>query len=71
MIEHGCNGLLVDFFSPSALATATAELLHDRALARNLGEAARSTILQRFRLESCLQRQLGLMSLVASGDIGA
>ena len=70
VIEHGRNGLLVDFFSPSALAAAIAELLHDRPLAQRLGEAARTTVLQHFNLASCVQRQLALMDLVASGAIG-
>ncbi|MCP9847822.1 glycosyltransferase family 4 protein [Synechococcus sp. Lug-A] len=70
VIEHGVNGLLVDFFSPGDLAAAIAELLGDRARARKLGEAARTTVLQRFRLESCVQRHLALMDLVASGSLG-
>ena len=70
VIEHGRNGLLVDFFSPSDLASAIAELLHDRPLAQRLGEAARTTVLQHFNLASCVQRQLALMDLVASGAIG-
>jgi glycosyltransferase involved in cell wall biosynthesis len=71
VIEHNHTGLLVDFFSPKALATAIAELLSDRALAQRLGEAARATVLKHYRLESCVQRQLALMDLVASGALGA
>jgi len=70
VIEHGRNGLLVDFFSPADLAAAIAELLQDRPLAQRLGEAARATVLQHFNLPSCVQRQLALMTLVASGAIG-
>ena len=70
VIEHGRNGLLVDFFSPGALAAAIAELLHDRPLAQRLGEAARTTVLQHFNLASCVPRQLALMDLVASRAIG-
>ena len=71
VIEDQRNGLLVDFFSPQQLAEAIAELLTDRQLAHNLGQAARETVLSRFRLASCVQRQLALMDLVASGAIGA
>jgi glycosyltransferase involved in cell wall biosynthesis len=71
VIEHGRNGLLVDFFSPQDLATAIAELLANRSLAAQLGTAARETVLQRFRLASCVQRQLALMDLVATGAIGS
>ena len=70
VIEHGRNGLLVDFFSPQELATAISELLANRNLAAQLGTAARETVLQRFRLESCVQRQLALMNLVATRGIG-
>ena len=71
VIDDQRNGLLVDFFSPQELAEAIAELLTDRKLARKLGQAARDTVLSRFRLASCVQRQLALMDLVASGAIGA
>jgi len=70
VIEDQRNGLLVDFFSPQQLAESIAELLNNRKLARKLGQAARDTVLSRFRLASCVQRQLALMDLVASGAIG-
>ncbi len=71
VIEHGRNGLLVDFFSPGDLAAAIAELLADRPWAKQLGQEARQTVLQHFQLTTCVQRQLALMALVASGAIGS
>jgi glycosyltransferase involved in cell wall biosynthesis len=71
VIEDGRNGLLVDFFSPGDLAAAIAELLTNRERARRLGEAARATVLQRYRLETCMQRHLELMDLVAAGILGS
>ena len=70
VIEDGRNGLLVDFFSPGDLAAAIAELLTNRERARQLGAAARATVLQRYRLETCVQRQLALMDMVANGILG-
>ena len=70
VINHGRNGLLVDFFSPGDLASAIAELLTNRERARQLGAAARATVLQRYRLETCVQRQLALMDMVANGILG-
>ena len=69
VIRHGENGLLVDFFSPSDLAVAVAELLQKRERAVALGEAARRTVERRYDLDVCVQRQLALMDLVASGSI--
>ena len=71
VIKHGHNGLLVDFFSPKDLAAAVSELLKNRALAKQLGENARSTVLSRFQLASCVQRHLALIDLVATGSISA
>lgn len=69
VIENGLNGLLVDFFAPQEIAEAITELLNDRTLAKELGQAARSTVIKRFKLENCVQRQLALMDLVASGAL--
>ena len=70
VIDHGRNGLLVDFFDPKQLAEAIAELLTNRNLAQTLGQAARSTVMQRFRLEACVQQQLALIDLVGNRSIG-
>ena len=71
VIQDGRNGRLVDFFEPQQLAKAIAELLEDRKLAHQFGQAARATVLKHYRLADCVQRQLALMDLVASGSIGA
>jgi len=70
VIDDRKNGLLVDFFDPTQLAEAIAELLSHRTLAKELGQAARNTVLQRFELNSCVQRQLALMDLVANRCLG-
>mgnify|MGYP006291013941 CR=1 FL=1 len=69
VIEHGRNGLLVDFFDPEALADSVATLLHDRSLAKELGQRARATVLQNYSLQTCVPRHLALMDLVASGAL--
>ena len=69
VIRHGENGLLVDFFSPADLASAVVELLQDRDRAAAFGVAARSTVQRTYDLDVCVQRQLSLMDLVASGSI--
>jgi glycosyltransferase involved in cell wall biosynthesis len=57
--------------SPPAISPAAiAELLTNRERARQLGEAARATVLQRYRLETCVQRHLELIDLVAAGILG-
>lgn len=71
VIRDGENGLLVDFFSPDALAEAVAELIHDRDRARAFGDAARRSVEQHYDINTCVHRQLALMDLVASGSVGA
>ncbi|MDA7433315.1 glycosyltransferase [Synechococcus sp. AH-601-N10] len=69
VITHGQEGLLVDFFSPAALADSVDTLLCDRVLARELGQRARDVVVKRFSLQACVPRQLALMQLVASGAL--
>ena len=70
IVRDGHNGLLVDFFSPSELADAIADLLRSPERAAVLGRAARETILKDYSLDVCLPRQLQLINLVASRSIG-
>jgi glycosyltransferase involved in cell wall biosynthesis len=69
VVRDGCNGLLVDFFSPAQLAEAVADLIHHPLRARELGAAARQTVLDRFSLECCVPRHLSLLQLVATGAL--
>ena len=69
VIQHGHNGLLVDFFDHQALAESVADLLNNRQLAEELGRNARATILKNYSLEQCVPRHLALMELVASGAL--
>ena len=69
IITHEKNGLLVDFFKPYDLACAISELLDNRKLASKIGLKGRETILQRYELKKCVQEQLNLINLVASGAI--
>ena len=66
VIEHQKNGLLVDFFDSSQLAVAVERLLQNSDFAKKLGENARATILERFELQHCVQRQLDLIHQVAN-----
>lgn len=71
MITDGINGLLVDFFSPKAVAESVIELLKDVKLRAALGAAARKKIVTEYSLEQCLPRQLELISLVANKVVGS
>ncbi len=71
VVSHGRNGLLVDFFSPVALADATCAALADPAAHRGLREAARRTVLERYSLDACLPRQVALVEMMAAGRVPA
>ena len=68
VIEHGRNGLLVDFFSPGEVAETVVRALEDPAAHAPLREAARRTAVERYDLDSvCLPQHLALIDAVASG----
>ena len=71
VIEDGFSGLLTDFFDEKALAERIESMLKDREMAARLGSNARQTVLNSYSLNRCVPRQLGLISLIASGAIGS
>lgn len=64
-IEHGANGLLVDFFSDRELADTVASALEQRRDLTRLRRNARETVLQRYSLQVCLPRQQQLIAELA------
>jgi N-acetyl-alpha-D-glucosaminyl L-malate synthase BshA len=58
IVEDGANGFLVDVKHPEGIAERIIELNDDPELRRRLGEAARSTILERYTAEKVV-RQYG------------
>ncbi|SDB60725.1 glycosyltransferase family 4 protein [Belnapia rosea] len=68
VIEHGKNGLLVDFFSSDQLAETVVRALADPAAHAPLREAARRTAVENYDLDSvCLPQHLALIDAVAAG----
>ena len=68
VIEHGMNGLLVDFFSPGKIAMEIDAALQRRAELIPLREAARRTVLGRYDLKRvCLPAQRRLVEALLKG----
>ena len=60
VVEHGRNGLLVDFFDHAALADTLADALERRAALHPMREAARQTVVERYDLQRvCLPAMRG------------
>ena len=67
-IEHGMNGLLVDFFSPEKIAAEVDEALRRQRELVPLREAARRTVLGRYDLKRvCLPAQTRLVEALLKG----
>jgi len=66
VIVDGRNGLLADFFSPDEVAERVNEALSDRKRMAKIRLAARETVLERYKLEDCLAKQLNLIDEVLS-----
>jgi glycosyltransferase involved in cell wall biosynthesis len=55
VIEHGKNGLLVDFFSPDQIAEAVDQVLDHPDRMQAMREAARKTIIERYEVRQSLR----------------
>jgi len=68
VIDHGRNGLLVDFFDYEAIAGTVAEVANNAQRYQGMRQAARATIQERYDLPRiCLPRQKALIEKVAQG----
>lgn len=68
LIRDGQNGLLVDFFSPEAVADRVDEVMDHPDRMAKLRQAARKTIVQGYDLRRiALPRQIRLIELIADG----
>ena len=65
VIEHEVNGLLVDFFSPAALADEIERALGDAALRSRLGAAARETAVVRYDMNKLMPQHYRLLTQIA------
>ncbi len=61
VIEDGKNGLLVDFFSPEAIADRIDEVLDHKDRMAALRQRARETVIERYELGRCLEQQAALI----------
>jgi glycosyltransferase involved in cell wall biosynthesis len=70
VIEHGRNGLLVDFFSPQEIAKTIIDVFEDKNNMQDIREQARKTIVEKYALKLLLPRHIELInSLVDRGAI--
>lgn len=66
VITDGANGLMADFFSADEIAERVTEALEARDRMREIRQAARATITERYALERCLPAQLAFIEEVLS-----
>ncbi len=64
VLEHGKNGLVVDFFSPTAIADAVDTLVDNPTLAKQLGQAARQTVLARYTIQQGIAQYMQLFDIL-------
>lgn len=66
VIEHGRNGVLVDFFDHDGLADQVADVLANPDRYHPMRQAARQTVIDRYDLHSnCLPKQMALVERLA------
>ena len=67
VIEHGKNGLLVDFFSPGEIAEAVTQVLDHPDRMQALRDAARQTIIERYEVRQSLRAYGNLIGALLTG----
>jgi len=68
VITDRVNGLLVPFFDEAALAGTIDEALEKQASFAGLRQAARNSVVAKYDLQTCLDRQRGLIGRLVSQD---
>ena len=68
IIQHGVNGLLIEYEDYKGLAQALLTLLHDPQLAQQYGCAARATVEKHFSLEHMMNQYMDLYQRIVRGD---
>jgi glycosyltransferase involved in cell wall biosynthesis len=62
VIEDGCNGFLVDFFSPEVIAAKVDEVLRQPKAYQSLRDRARRTVIEHYDLTRiCLPAHVALV----------
>ena len=69
IIDNGVNGMIVDFFSPTDIADSVTEMIKNKSLAQAYGKNARRTILDRYTLDDCLDKQINLIKMLIGKNI--
>lgn len=69
LIKHGHNGLIADFFSPTDIADSVTDILTSKGLALAYGKNARKTILENYKLEDCLDKQVNLIKMLTGKNM--
>lgn len=64
MITHNVNGSLFDFFSPTGLADTVTDILQNPKLGAVYGLNARKTVLEKYQLKDCIEKQINLINMV-------
>jgi glycosyltransferase involved in cell wall biosynthesis len=68
IVQHGVNGLLVEFEDYQAMAQALLHLLHDPVLRQNYGRAARAIIEKHYSLDANIGRYIELYQRIAGWE---
>ena len=68
LAEDGKECLMVDFFQPKAIAASVDKLLDDKALALQLGQAARQKIVSQYNAADLVPKMVQLIKDVAAGQ---